>query len=68
MNDAANIAEKGAEECADLVTKTMVVMGRKRNRGRRILKCVIALIALAISAVIFWQIYLQTLEPGFKWK
>lgn len=55
-------------EATEQVTNKMVVLGRQRSRGRRLMKLVITIIALAISGIIFGNIYLQTLAPGFDWK
>lgn len=68
MHDSAAADVIPGTESAERVTKNMVAIGRKRSRGRRRLKIIIAFVALAIAAVIFGNIYMQTLEPGFKWK
>ena len=68
MDKSAAPKEIAEAETAEAVTRNMVVMGRKRSRGQRLLKTVITLVALAIAAFIFVNIYLQTLEPGFEWK
>jgi len=68
MHNSAASKELSGNEPADRVTEKMVVMGRKRSRGRRIVNVVVAIVAMAIAAIIFGNIYLQTLEPGFEWK
>ena len=64
----SNLTTKANDDSAELVTKNMVALGRKRTRGRRILKIVLAVVALVIAIFIFGNIYRQTLEPGFEWK
>ncbi len=68
MQDSVESKQLPENESADQVTKKMVSIGRKRTRGRRFLKILVAFIALAIATIIFGNIYLQTLEPGFEWK
>ena len=68
MNNSVASKETTEAESSEVVTKNMVTIGRKRGRGRRLWKMGIALVALAIAAVIFTNIYLRTLEPGFEWK
>ena len=68
MHDSAASKELLGNEPTNQVTEKMVAMGRKRSRGRRFLKAVIAIVALAIATIIFGSIYLQTLDPGFEWK
>jgi len=68
MDNSAATKEVPEAESAELVTRNMVAMGRKRSRGQRLLKTVITIVALTIAAVIFANIYFQTLEPGFEWK
>ena len=63
-------ASRGAVDSdpAEVASKNLFAMGRKRSRVRRLLKLVSAVIALVIAVLIFWNIYSQTLEPGFEWK
>ncbi len=68
MHESAALDEIPETEAAERVTKNMVAIGRERSRGRRHHKIIITIVALVIAAVIFGNIYMQTLQPGFEWK
>ena len=67
MVNSAKSSETVESDSADTVTRNLYSLGRKRSRGRRLMRLAVALIALAITATILGNIYLETLEPGFEW-
>ncbi len=66
--DVSRAPNSGDSNSVEFASKNLFDLGRKRSRGRRLFRTSIAMIALVTAAVIFAQIYLQTLEPGFEWK
>ena len=68
MLDTTTSLETADSDPAETTTRNMVALGKKRSRGQRLFKLCIAIVALAIAAVIFGNIYYKTLEPGFEWK
>ena len=67
MVNSAKSSETVESDSADTVTRNLYSLGRQRSRGRRLMRLAVALIALAITATILGNIYLETLEPGFEW-
>ncbi len=68
MTNPARSKKMTSEESAEVATRNMVALVRKRGRGQRFLKVFISFVALGITAAIFATLYFHAFDPNFEWK